>query len=294
MISSIIGRTTPSKRAGVIYSMLAVAFFGVSFLLGLFAQGETSPQWYVYLTFSAAPIAFLTVLAWYFNHVDGGLCGFLKTQKCRPKYYFIAFAMQLGLFPLGELNNLFLEFLTKCGYKDTPLTLPSTEGIGLVGVLLVVAVLPAIMEEIFFRGVLQRELKGFPFVVQVLLCGGMFALYHQNPAQTVYQAVCGVAFALVAVKAGSFFPTVLSHFINNAVIVILYACGVNGYPLPVYNILLIVSGLSLVGVSCYLCIFDGKKEERKEGGSYKQFFACVALGTYIFGASWLATLLAGL
>ncbi len=285
------GEPTPSKRAGLLYSLLAFAFFGVSLLLGgMASEGETS-QWYLYCAFLAAPCAFAAVSVWFLFDRKGDFKSFFKEQKCAPKYYLIALAMQLGLFSLGELNGVFLRFLQGLGYKDSGIILPSTQGFGLVGVLLVVAVLPAFFEELFFRGLLQRELKDFSLVGQVLLCGGLFALYHQNPAQTLYQFACGVAFALVAVKSGSFLPTVLSHFLNNALIVVLYSMGIEGYPLPVYITLLIVGGLSLVGTTGYLLFFDKKEGERK--GSYKQLFFYAAVGIFIFALSWFATLQTG-
>ncbi len=291
-IYSLIGEPTPAKRAGLLYSLLAFAFFGASFLLSLFGV-EGMPQWYIYAAFLAAPAAFLVVEGWYFSKREGGIKGFFKEENCSPKYYLLALTMQLGLFPLGELNDVFLQFLEKFGYQGGDITLPSTKGFGLAGVLFVVALLPAFFEELFFRGILQRELKDFSLLAQVLLCGGLFALYHQNPAQTLYQFACGAAFALVAVKAGSFLPTVLSHFVNNALIVLLYAFGIEEYPRPVYIHLLVVGGVALFGTLCYLLIFDKKKKTEKKG-SYKQLFACGAVGIFVFGLTWVLTLIMGL
>ncbi len=290
-IEALMGEPTPSKRAGLLYSLLAFVFFGVSLLLSML-QGDDTAQWYLYCAYLAAPCAFAILAVWYFSRAEGGFKGFLKEQKCSPKYYLLAITMQLGLFSLGELNVLFLKLLGKFGYVDSGVTLPSTKGVGLVGVLLVVAVLPAFFEELFFRGVLQKELKDLSLIGQALLCGGLFALYHQNPAQTLYQFVCGVAFALVAVKSGSFLPTVLSHFLNNALIILLYALGIEGYPLPLYVALLIVGGLSLVGTFVYLLVFDKQREGVRKGG-YKQVFAYASLGLAVFGLSWLAMLIAG-
>ncbi len=292
-IYSLIGEPTPSKRAGLLYSLLAFVFFGVSFLLSMLPSGDGSAQWYRYLVFLASPTAFLLVGAWYFSNTKEGIKDFLKSQTCRPKYYFLALTMQLGLLSLGEANGLFLEFLEKFGYEDGGILLPSTKGIGFLGVMLAVAVLPAFAEEFFFRGLLQREMKSFSLAGQVLICAFFFALYHQNPAQTVYQFLCGAAFALVAVKSGSFLPTVLSHFVNNALIIVLYALGVEGYPLPVYIALLVVGGISLVATLAYLLFFD-KAEKTEKKGSYKQLFACASVGLAVFGLSWLATLAMGL
>ncbi len=296
--SSLIGEKTPAKIAGLCYSAAACAFFALSIVI-LFCslavgEGET-PQWYLYVSFSAAPVAFSLVAAWYFFYTGTPVKKFFKEQKCAPKYYLIAFLLQIGLLSLGELNGAFLRFLERFGYEDSGIILPSTKGFGLVGVLLVVAVLPAALEELFFRGIFLREMKDFSLWGKVCLCGGLFALYHQNPAQTVYQLLCGLAFALIAARAGSFLPTVLSHFFNNAFIILLYALGITSYSQKAYGIGVTVCGLCLVGALVWL-FFDLRKTEKKktEKGAYKQFFICALLGLAAFGFSWLATLLTGL
>ncbi len=289
-VSSFIGE----KTAGLSYTAFACIFFFVSLVIGMLPRTGT-PQWFLYASYLASPVAFLLVSVWYFYYTKQPLRSFFQAQKCKPKYYLIAIILQIGLLSLGELNALFLKLLQGVGYEDSGILLPKMEGVGFVGVFLTIAVLPAIMEELFFRGVFMRGMKNFSTWGRVLLCGGLFALYHQNPAQTVYQFICGAAFALVAVRSGSFFPTVLSHFINNGVILILTKLGVEGYPTPVYVAILVVSGICLVGSLAYLIGFDRKKQEKKrEKASYRMFFAYAALGIAVFALSWLLTLVVGL
>ncbi len=292
-LSALIGAPPPSKRAGLAYSMFALVYVGLSFLFGLLTLGKEGEEWYLYCAYSLPPLAFLLAVLWCFSFTKTPIKGFLKEQKCHPKYYLLAVILQFGLLSLGELNGLFLKFLGNFGYEDSGILLPSVKGARVLGVLLTIAVLPALFEELFFRGVLQREMRGFPLWAQVLLCGGLFALYHQNPAQTIYQFACGAAFALVTARSGSFLPTVLSHFLNNAVVIVLYALGIESYPLAVYIPLVIVEGLCLIGALLYLIRFD-KGEEREKNRSYTQFFACAGVGIFVFGLSWLVTLFAGL
>ncbi len=295
-LSSLIGEKTPSKTAGLSYSVLAcfaaVATLLFSIVAGNAALAETPPQWYLYASFLVMPTALILVLIWYLSYTKMPLKSFVYEQKCHPKYYLLAFLMQLGLLSLGELNTLFLRFLEKFGYQNVEILLPSLDGFGFVGVFLTVAVLPAFTEEVFFRGIFLRESKSLPLWSKLLFCGAFFSLYHQNPAQTIYQFICGVAFALVAVRAGSFLPTVLAHFLNNAVIVVLYKLGIAAYPLPVYIVLIIVSVISLIVTMVYLFVFD-KQEKQEENGSYKQLLACASVGLIVFGLTWLSVLLAG-
>ena len=288
-----VGERTPAKTAGLSYTVAALAIFAISFVFAFLPayEGE-QPDWWLYLNFLAAPMAFLIVGIWYFSYTKTPFLGFIKEQKCHPKYFLVALLLQVGLFSLSELNVLFVEFLQSLGYKDAGISLPSMQGAGFVGVFVTVAILPAIMEEFVFRGIFLRESKEFPLLAQVLICGGLFALYHQNPAQTIYQFICGAAFALVAIKSGSFLPTALSHLINNGVILLLTKLGVESFEVPMYVIMLVVSGLCLVCSLGYLLVFDREKGERKKG-NYKQLFACAGAGIAMLLLSWLTTLLMG-
>ena len=161
--------------------------------------------------------------------------------------------------------------------------------------LAVVALLPAIFEEIFFRGVLLHGLKNFSQTCAVLLCGALFALYHQNPAQTVYQFCCGAAFALVAIRAKSILPTVLSHFINNAVILILTKFGLTEFSTPVFWTVVTVSTLCLIASLGYLLFIDKEKERQTQNKEeQKRFFLFAAVGIFACAFTWLAVLLLGM
>ncbi len=287
---SLMDERTPSKISGLSYTVSACAILFVSLLFGFFPQKKEA-QWYKYLNFLLPQISFLIVAAWYFLYMKVSVKSFVKEQKCSPKYYLIAFLLQVGLLSLGELNTLFLKFLEKFGYENSNVDLPSVDGVGIVGTLFVVAVLPAIMEEVFFRGVLLRDMRGST-LFKTISCGALFALYHQNPAQTVYQFICGACFALVAIRSGSILPTVLSHFINNAVILLLYKFGVDSYPIPAYVIMLVVSGVCLVGSLIYLIWLDRKKKTGEKRNA-KVFFLYAAIGIAIFALSWISTLVSG-
>ncbi len=292
--SSLIGERTPAKTSGLSYSVVALLFFAFSLVYVLFFTGRMDTQTGLYASFLVAPLTFCVMAFWYFSYMQTPIKQFAKEQICAPKYYLLALLLQVGLFSLGELNTLFLRFLERFGYEDSSIILPSVDGFGLVGVLLTVAVLPAFFEEFFFRGVFLRGMKGFSLVGQLLLCGGMFALYHQNPVQTLYQFLCGVGFTLVAVKAKSFFPTVLSHFLNNALIIFLYKFGVESYSTPVYIAILVLSSICLVGSVVWLVLDKGEQTEKEEKrGKYSEVFGCASLGLVVFGVTWISTLITG-
>jgi sodium transport system permease protein len=96
--------------------------------------------------------------------------------------------------------------------------------------LLMVAVTPAICEEILFRGAILAGLRnGLPVVVAVVLSGLVFGLFHLSP-QTGFRilptAWLGILLAWAVVASGSLPLAVLLHFLNNGAILTLAAIPV--------------------------------------------------------------------
>lgn len=292
---------TQASASGIAFSVASVlpTVLSVLFLLCIGSGDFSQTDWFLYVSYALPQIAFLITAVWFLYYLKQPIGQTLKNQKCKPRYFLLAFLLQLGLFSLSELNALFLQFLGNFGYVDVGISLPSMDGFGVVGVLFVVAVLPAVFEEIMFRGVLLNGLKSFGKTGAVLLCGALFALYHQNPAQTLYQFCCGVAFALIALRAGSILPTVLSHFLNNALILTLAKFGVESFPVPVAIVLLTVSVICLTLSLVWLFFWDKKEEEKLEmqavdKSERKRFFLCASVGIAICALTWIAVLFSGL
>jgi membrane protease YdiL (CAAX protease family) len=85
-------------------------------------------------------------------------------------------------------------------------------------VILVVALAPAVCEEVLFRGVLVRALatRFFPLVA-VLLGALVFSVYHLRVVQLVPTFTLGLLLGYLALRADSALPGMLAHFMNNAI-----------------------------------------------------------------------------
>jgi membrane protease YdiL (CAAX protease family) len=85
--------------------------------------------------------------------------------------------------------------------------------------LLVFALLPAIIEEIAFRGFiltgLRRRLKPWSAIV---LSSFLFALYHMNVFQVLPAFVLGLVLGLLALWSNSIVPGMLFHLLYNGVL----------------------------------------------------------------------------
>ena len=85
-------------------------------------------------------------------------------------------------------------------------------------VLLFLAVLPGICEEIAFRGVLVYGLrKRFRPIVLCLVVGAIFGFFHVDLFRLIPTAYLGFLLTAVVLISGSIFPAMLWHALNNAV-----------------------------------------------------------------------------
>lgn len=289
------------RASGLAYSltsvipvMLSMLFLIVITACGLKVEQDNQPDWYLYCCFLLPQIGSLLIVAFFMKCKQTSIREICKPVKWR--YFLIAVVLQFGLFSLAELNTWFLELLGKVGYAENEILVPNMDGFGFVGVLFTIAVLPSVFEELLCRELLLKGLKGFGTVFAVLVSGALFALYHQRPEQTVYQFCCGAAFALVAIKANSVFPTVLAHFLNNALVLFSEKFGWEIINLP----FIICSAVCLVGSLAYLCFFEKGKEsdnasllENENVGKKREFFLFAVLGLFIFGLTWLSELAMG-
>ena len=76
-------------------------------------------------------------------------------------------------------------------------------------------VLPAVGEELFFRGVLQGLLRPLGTTAAVGGAALMFGLMHGSLAQCVNAFLCGLLLGLCAEQTGSLVPGICLHFANN-------------------------------------------------------------------------------
>jgi len=118
----------------------------------------------------------------------------------------------LGLANTANLAGALLSNLL--GIENTSSILPSG-GTELFLQFLVLCVMPAIVEELFFRGALQGLLRPCGSEVAIFGPALLFALLHLDPIQGLTALVCGVFLGWLAERSGSILPGMLLHFTNN-------------------------------------------------------------------------------
>lgn len=297
-------------EAGIGYSAGAVLIVLITVLFSLIVgmsttfpkdvlTGETIyPDWYRYCSYFLPQLCLAGAALLYFLRTKEPVR--VVTKPCKWYYFFIAMAIQLGLlFSVSELNELFVKGLQALGYKSDSVSPPSLDGWNLLPAIIVIAVLPAIFEETLFRGIISRNMyaSGWGVVPTVFIAGALFSVYHGNPVQTLYQFVSGVCLTFVAVKAGSVFPTVIAHFLNNALILGLSSAGINSLweslPLGAYIAVIAVGALLFMGALAFLIFFDKKGNQKGRAVNGKRFFFCAAAGIGVCAIEWGVQLIIG-
>lgn len=96
--------------------------------------------------------------------------------------------------------------------------------------LFLIAVLPAIVEEFLFRGLLYHSYRKNGILGAALLSALVFGLMHLNINQLSYAVIMGTVFALMVEVTGSMYSSMLAHF------------AVNSYSIIMLKLVTIVSG----------------------------------------------------
>jgi sodium transport system permease protein len=99
---------------------------------------------------------------------------------------------------------------------------PENQGRGLFANLLLVALTPAICEEALFRGVVLRGLATRLAPSAAIVCTGvLFGMFHLDVYRLLPTTLLGVMLSWVAWQSRSLVPSMIVHFLNNAILVTL-------------------------------------------------------------------------
>ncbi|MBP7170731.1 MAG: CPBP family intramembrane metalloprotease, partial [Bacteroidales bacterium] len=85
--------------------------------------------------------------------------------------------------------------------------------------ILMIAILPAVGEELIFRGILQRRLVEYTRSrwVGILLAAALFSAIHMQFQGFIPRFALGVAFGYLLEVTGSIWVPIFAHFFNNAI-----------------------------------------------------------------------------
>lgn len=137
--------------------------------------------------------------------------GVIKTAAC---VFFGSAACMLANIPANMVVNIENKFGFSGNMPEMPLT-DDRWVLVLYGI--TIAIIPPIVEELLFRGMILQSLRKYGNGFAVVASAILFGLYHGNFVQMVFAFIAGLVMGLVVVRTGSLWTSILIHFINNGI-----------------------------------------------------------------------------
>lgn len=145
-----------------------------------------------------------------------------KLNKLTAKDILMACVIALFLWILSESISVVWVFLIQniITIASLPMT-PPDNTLVLFLQIVVIAIIPAICEELYFRGFLLTGYMEFGYKKAVFISGLLFGLMHLNMATIPSMIVLGMALAYTVYKTDSIFASMIIHFINNTISILI-------------------------------------------------------------------------
>ncbi len=263
-----------SRTGGITFTAMIVLYLFITFI-GQLIVGAFAPYGsvtYTAICASLSSIAMILVCVYFVGVKKQPFSEVTGVKKFNALYLFPAILMIGGMFSaFGFVNGAIANVFAGWGLNVSSITLKMDNVWHLVLYSFVLALLPAIVEECFFRGLLLKCLSGIKPFSRVLLISTCFALYHGNASQQIYQMIYGALLTLLAMRCGSTIPGMIVHFFNNFVVIIIEYFKIN---VNLINPILIVSGLLMLGGAISLIFFVLRPKEKPQviGGEALRFW----------------------
>lgn len=136
------------------------------------------------------------------------------------KHFFAGVFVYVGANSIssGIIYALYSVYYKKVQSPDTQLFDYMTDAASPMLILLCIAVLPAIFEELLFRGYIRTAFGDGKkrAILAITVSSLMFCIAHGSIYKVPTTLIMGIAFGYIAYKSGSVLITVILHFINNA------------------------------------------------------------------------------
>ena len=266
---------------GLSFAIFMLAYILIAFFVQAILLSFTDANSVIYIAVNSAisPLAIFLVVLYQVKYKRRSI-KILSVEKFNKVHILTSLLLSLGMFfGLGFVNSVFADFLTEIGLKIPSPTIPLNNLFELIIFSITVALLPAIFEELLFRGILLNSLKGENLLARIFTVSLCFSLYHCSVSQLLYQFIYGVAFCLLAILAKSVVPCIIAHFLNNFAILLLTYLKID---IDLTNIVSIILGLIAL-IAYFLICFLGLKGKRenipKKGLKYFYLpFGVFALG----------------
>lgn len=216
-----------SNVVGIITIVGIVAFYLISYLLSTILR-EILMQYPVDYSIDALPNSFFGGLVNLLALGVGGVI-FIKLKKedisKQLPFSKVNTSTLISLIIIGFsfcmlsnfLTSIFIGTTSNLGFdfsyaSSSPVSNSVPE---IIASVLAVAFVPAVAEEIMFRGAIMSTLRKYGDGTAILVSAIIFGLFHTNMVQIPFAFIVGVILGWAVVYSGSMLPAILIHFTNN-------------------------------------------------------------------------------
>lgn len=274
-----------SEDSGKVYFFALVAILGLNLIFSLIADGiarQSSDstvalkEIYSSTLFNSlfgvcSLVALLTVFFLHLKIENYSISASKLNKKLDWKTILICIAIGfIALFGLQYLTGIFEDVLKLVKFPfSSATTNVSNFGYYILAVI-ILCVVPAIGEEIIFRGVILNGLTNrYQKWGAIALTSLMFAIFHMNLQQVFYQFLLGMIMGWVVIKTGSLLASMIVHFTSNFIVVTCEFIHVKtGFSFELahtwwfYILALVLAGLTFALLYLIEKFYFGKKKQQ--------------------------------
>lgn len=175
-------------------------------------------------------LSFILPATVYFIVTKKSVIETLRLYPLRPLNIIVIVLLSILIQPIMGLLSYISSFIFPNAIDELITELMDLTSIPILFVC--ISVIPAICEEIFFRGVIFSGYRQLSIIKASLMTGLFFAIMHLDAQQFLYTFVLGSIFCIFVHRTNSIFSSVISHFTINGtqVALAIYASSQKALP----------------------------------------------------------------
>jgi len=258
------------------YLIFLVSFFilpyGFNYIIRLFISYGLKDMYIILslsILFSQGLIFGIVMIYSKMSNVNPYIGGGYRPQlKSVPALMSVILIMGM-LVIFSPVTENFVESIYSLGGAFNDYNLEGNAFVALIYALVLTTVLPAICEELLFRGIILKGLLPYGKTFAIVMSSLMFALAHGSFSQFLYQFLVGLAIGTVVVMSKDIKIGMIMHFTNNLFATI-YAIILQNSPNIKINagyvtvaLSIVIGTICLIAASIYFIKF-GLNQYKKE------------------------------
>lgn len=198
------------NKAYLFFIIFTLIYFGSSFLLSL-APDIYSMDMMLYNIIGQL-VLFIPLFIICLSMSKESPNSVLMTNRISITDILLSIALAIAIEPAMTLLSMLSTLISPNEISDY---LYQSAESPLIYSIIAVAVIPAVFEELFFRGIIFSQFKNVSLKKACIIAGLLFGLGHFNYQQFLYAFAMGILACAVVYRTKSIFPTIILHFTIN-------------------------------------------------------------------------------